>query len=413
MKTKKLWFVVVLGIMLPFVFTSCQKEEPIDDPNNPPAVDYSDITDMGIGSVSASNTADGSIALSYESWVLAYQEYANGKKESNKISYLVRDTLCAASEDIEVWSYDLLEYDTGSRTEELGWSKEGYITVYDSVLIYTVKYLGLSFDYMLYYKVPVYDDGVNKEVMPHHTIGKITCENNPDLRDGDPKEIDGAAYAVKYLRHSIKVQFGDKEYEVKAEIPLIRKIAEPGEKYIVKSELVNKEYSPLSGTDEVGFSSTINVKQTWSDGTVTNQSKSVDLYYSAQNVVGDEISVNGQPEYLAYEAITVEADEMDIYGSDELAKVWLHIDKVNVKYNYFTLTIPFRRMTAQYDDVLLQEDFMSFEYAEGQINITNTDIYFVERTGNSEYYQIHIDVEADVQGVKVVGSYDCSVVFNH
>jgi hypothetical protein len=128
--------------------------------------------------------------------------------------------------------------------------EDGFVTVYDSILVYSVSYDDFSFDYKIIYQVPVYDDGVTKQVMPYYRYENIR-NGETRVSDGESRVVEGKVYAVKNLRHSIDVDFNGEMYTVKANITLLRKIGDVGQPYLTKSEIVGQSITPLGRRGDV------------------------------------------------------------------------------------------------------------------------------------------------------------------
>lgn len=216
MKTNKFWFVMAVAAILTSMtmMTSCSKD---DEPELPEVIE-SEVLDEGIDATVKENVGTEGTQLSYESWIVVKGQTRAAFE--NKVAVTLNNSLGLAYEKIDVKDFTFGS-ERSSISYKLGESKkEGFVTVKDSILVYTVSYEGFSFNYELIYQVPVYNDGFTEHIMPYHRYGKISSnggklENMEDLNQGDT-----LIYQRKMLKHSINVEFNGKEYVVLANLVL-------------------------------------------------------------------------------------------------------------------------------------------------------------------------------------------------
>lgn len=198
--------------------SSCEKEPLL------PEVIESEVYDNGSAEeVTVTSTSDGQ-SLSYESWMMV-RGVTKGAFD-NRVSVTLNASMPNVTEvrDVAVWDFGTSRI---VQTREAGESRtEGFVTVTDSVLVYTVITEEFEFSYRLHYEVGVYDDGVTRQVMPYHYFGNI--RDNGGVTEAADSYVDGDyAYARRIFRHSISVEFGGETYEVKAEVTLRRALGQP------------------------------------------------------------------------------------------------------------------------------------------------------------------------------------------
>ena len=187
---------VICGVVL---MSSCEKEPLL------PEVIESEVYDNGSAEeVTVTSTSDGQ-SLSYESWMMV-RGVTKGAFD-NRVSVTLNASMPNVTEvrDVAVWDFGTSRI---VQTREAGESRtEGFVTVTDSVLVYTVITEEFEFSYRLHYEVGVYDDGVTRQVMPYHYFGNI--RDNGGVTEAADSYVDGDyAYARRIFRHSISVEFG-------------------------------------------------------------------------------------------------------------------------------------------------------------------------------------------------------------
>ena len=165
MKTKKNWFVIVAAMIMSsvMIFASCSSD---DDPILPDVIE-SEVLDDGIDSnvTSKSNVApDGTnlgTKLSYKSWIKVKGQTRAAFE--NKVEVTLNNAFNNTDTLVKVYNFIVeppkVEVFNRKRSER----KEGFVTVSDSVLVYSVQFAEFSFDYELDFEHAVYNDGVTKK----------------------------------------------------------------------------------------------------------------------------------------------------------------------------------------------------------------------------------------------------------
>ena len=122
------------------MMSSCEKELPV--------VIESEVYDEGeAGVVSMSPTDDGT-ALSYESWIMV-KGVTKGSFD-NRVSVILNGTMPNVEETHDVAIWETGEFSSSiSREAEPEVRTEGFVTVTDSVLVYTVYCDEFEFSYRL------------------------------------------------------------------------------------------------------------------------------------------------------------------------------------------------------------------------------------------------------------------------
>ena len=248
MKTKKNWFVIVAAMIMSsvMIFASCSSD---DDPMLPEVIE-SEVLDKGMDDTASSkpsinpNGVTTGTQFSYKSWIMVKGQTRAAFE--NKVEVTLNNAFNNTDTLVKVYDFIVeppkVEVFNRKRSER----KEGFVTVSDSVLVYSVQFAEFSFDYELDYEVAVYNDGVTKKVMPYHQIGAIK-DKGYKLKQLD-SAIDGEeAYARQQLVHSISVEFNGKYYDLSATVLLYRHLGPADEPYILRSELVSKNVNITGG----------------------------------------------------------------------------------------------------------------------------------------------------------------------
>ena len=149
MKTKLFLSALTLGAMMT-TFVACDKEEPYVDPGK---VIESEVVDPGTAEeVEETDNGTEGISLSYESWIVVHQVFADGSTSQpqtrtgasasagNKISVVLESRLTDVSAVADVSGFELNEAVSKIDYRELGSAKhetQSFVTVIDSATVYT------------------------------------------------------------------------------------------------------------------------------------------------------------------------------------------------------------------------------------------------------------------------------------
>ena len=393
MKTKKNWFVIVAAMIMSsvMIFASCSSD---DDPMSPEVIE-SEVLDDGVDSnvTSKSNVApDGTnlgTKLSYKSWIMVKGQTRAAFE--NKVEVTLNNVFANTDTIITVSNFDLGDYKTVVSKRKRSERQEGFVTVSDSVMVYSVQFAEFSFDYELDFEHAVYNDGVTKQNMPYHPIG-IIKDNGYKLEELDfviEKEVDGqqSVYLRKLLRHSISVAFNGKTYELSAKVELRKFVGY--HPCAISSEVQNSGISNVvDGTWSGTYTSWLEVKHVYSDG------KTAVKKYEVTNMIGeieyDMLSYKILPsadvklERSGFEGVAVR----DTIGMPDKSVI---IEKTRiyvVQYNLFTLSYPVKEYEAYYNDGLLKADYPKLEYGDMKVeyNVRYVSEYVGEERNYKEYY---------------------------
>ena len=381
------------------MMSSCEKELPV--------VIESEVYDEGeAGVVSMSPTDDGT-ALSYESWIMV-RGVTKGSFD-NRVSVILNGSMPNVEETHDVAIWETGEFSSSiSREAEPEVRTEGFVTVTDSVLVYTVSCDEFEFSYRLCYEVGVYDDGVTRQIMPYHYFSNIR-DNGGVLEDADSYVDGDYAYARKIYRHSITVDFGGESYDVEAAITLRRALGPASEPYILRSEIVDKSIEPLPSED--GFLSSVTVKSAMSTGEEATETYSVELPVFAESSTGEAVTIYGSIDDIELMgAEMVETSRSYDDGGEYIVLERISEDCV-LHYNGFDVVIPFVRYAAEFDNIVLQDNMNGYEFDEESIRVTNADWTLVQEKEEGAYYMLSLTVEVEIAGLVVEGVYDGGFAF--
>lgn len=297
MKTKLFLSALTLGAMMT-TFVACDKEEPYVDPGK---VIESEVVDPGTAEeVEETDNGTEGISLSYESWIVVHQVFADGSTSQpqtrtgasalagNKISVVLESRLTDVSAVADVSGFELNEAVSKIDYRELGSAKhetQSFVTVIDSATVYTVDYGIFAVEFVLPYQAAVYDDGITKVTMPYHKYTDVR-DNGGELSDLESVTENGVTYLRKLYKHSIVADFNGKSYTVNAEIVLRKE--QKGD-YLLSQKVVGEGVELVSYdlTAKTGVSkSWITIEETWSESGTKEVKKEVLLY----NGLSDEPS---------------------------------------------------------------------------------------------------------------------------
>jgi len=390
---KKFFFFAIVTATVMIGLSACVEKL---EPEVLPEVIESEVTGRGMDAITATSSDKDGVKtqeLSYKSWIRVKGQTKadfDNTVEVKLINTLVdTDTTTVYSKDTTiVWgNLDPNGYVTRTSYRVRGTRQEGYVTITDSVLVYTIDYGGFSFDYELDYEVAVYDDGITQEVMPYHRIESIVDKGatSSRLETGD----DGTfVYARKKLEHTITAECNGKTYEVKANVIISKIIGSASEPYVKRSEIVGSR--TLYVSNEVIWSF-IGVDRIWSDGREESVELKVELLSYIEDIPPMEKIVRGYAVPLRIvssslhddkDATTVEQSDRDPYIYYE----YTH-QKWNIQYNYFDIDVGLFRIVPYYDDGYSCCEFPNYEFSD-VINLEPVFVVSEEHfDGDGDYYR--------------------------
>ena len=403
MKKNMYWFMMAVAvIMSAMTFVSCE------DPFEPelPEVIESEVLESGADetieeAVVSDDSGVSGTELSYKSWIrVKGQTRADFDHE---VSVTLNNTFIDPTPTIIVEDLNIGEYTTNISHRVKGSRQEGFVTITDSVLVYTVQYEKFAFEYELEYEVAVYDDGFTRQVMPYHAIDKVTEKSYKTylIESDDDGEL---AYARRKVEHSILVEVNGKTYEVKANVFLRKHIAYAKDPYIKWSELVGTDLRMVN--DQV--MSTVKVFQKWSRGAEETSDYDVFLSAGINNSTWGDVTVQGYQNDLRIVSSEL-TDGTNNYepSNDSPFIVYENVRKVwNIHYNYFSVSIDLGYTDAWFDDGITACKFPNYEFSE----ITNLEPRIVEGSagedelGKYQVYWIHQTVQAKFGGIDAEGT---------
>lgn len=388
MKTNKFWLVLALGAVLTSLsLTSCQKE-PIEE------IISSEVLESGLDKnvkESPINNPDGSkgTSLSYESWIMLKVE--TRASSDRKVSVTLNTALNSFSQDMEVKTFDITSSENSISYKIVEGNKEGYVTIRDSIWVYTVKHDNFSFSYELGNQFAFYDDGITKQKMPHLRIENI-IDKGYTITDMDSKVDNYLAYALKKYQHTITVMFNGKSYDIVANIILRKIIGNSREPFIVRSQLIDKRIVK----DVYEFTSYVKVKQTWSTGEVSTKEHKIGASGSVATTQMMYVTTQGYPNDLNKVSSNL-VGEISKAGSAEGNYIVTYIchQKYLSVYKFIEFEYVVSYIEAIYDDGVLKVvfDTPSFEaFIDGNIRLEKIQDLREDDQGPYEVYMVYHDL---------------------
>ena len=352
--------------------------------------------------------------LTYKSWIMVKGQLRGDFEERVEVELtnIFRDVNTA----IEVSSFDLGEYSTSLTHKVRKIRQEGFVDVVDTVLVYTVSFDSISFDYEIDYEVGVYDDGVTKQIMPYYSIGTIK-DNGYKFEDLDFVIDDEYGtewvYLRKLLTHSISVEFQGKKYDMEAIVEL-RKCAGQ-HPCVVKSMPILLEFTvwqndPQNEGSFVEVESVLVICRTWSDG--TEESAPMRCYlgnYVECNNFESKV-IKGYKNDLAIVSSgfcnVVSEPRAVNEAAARFVKAIRNYKEWCINYNYFDIAIKFVCDEAWYDDGVIRCKMPSPENLTELVNEpTIMDPFYTGENEEGKYqvYQFTQDVSARYGGQLISG----------
>lgn len=356
MKTNKFWLVVVLGATLAVsALTSCNKED-----FELPEVIESEVSDSGIdATVTETVNAQGEVSLSYKSWIQVQGQ--TRASFDNRVEATLQGKLADFSCETIVDNWRFGSKPETSVSSSAGASrKEGFVTITDSLFVYTVKYANFQVAFELPFEVAVYDDGFTRQVMPYYYYSNLQ-DLGGKIEDMDSGEEEGFAYARKRYTHTIAIDFHGKSYEVTATVLLKRQLGAANEPYIVRSRPISYD---ISANTTGGANSMIVVYQKWSTGEEVERRYVLDLGAIIHSDVLQWIEIGAYNDDLRILSTQLGKGVKSPRTTEEqfLSSFTVEQDYV-VEYNYFTITVKVAHDEAVYDDGVTEINFLSYDFA--------------------------------------------------
>ena len=320
------------------MMTSCEKEEEISKRE----VIESEVLDEGVAQEVTEEVGTEGTQLSYESWIVVRGQTRAAFQ--NKVSVTLFNRFNHVIDEVEVENFDFGQPEVGISYQTSDSRKEqDYVTVVDSVLVYSLKYEnGFVLEYELMYEVPTYDDGVTEKEMPYIRYGAIV-DNGMTVTGMDNLTENGQTWLRKLVRHSISVVFNDKSYTIEASV--VAKSLEKAGDVLLASKKVNEGVEPVS-VDAAKASGTykswIEVEQTWSEsGTKIFKKEALLKHYvlfpqeifrfdaEEKYAVLDDISleISTDPQ-IREEGTAVDGVAIDVYKEDQRVEMRKNDDEI-------------------------------------------------------------------------------------
>lgn len=388
MKTNKFWLVVALGAALAVCgLTSCNK----DDFELPEVIE-SEVSDSGIDeAVTETVNEEGGVSLSYKTWIQVQGQ--TRASFDNRVEATLKAELADFSREAEVANWHFGDKPETLVSKAAGESrKDGFVTITDSLLVYTVKYENFELAFELPFEVAVYDDGFTRQVMPYYYYSNLQ-DRGGIIENMDSAEEEGFAYARKRYTHTIAVDFNGKTYEVTGEALLKRRLGPADEPYIVNSYPLSLGISP----DETGEAlSMAIVRQKWSTGEEVDQRYVLNLGAVIHSEVLHWVEIGAYHDDLAIVSAELNEGVKSPRTTEEkfLSSFMIEQDYV-VEYNYFTITVKVAHDVAHYDDGVSEFDFLSYDFE----NLEDSFSFEKGNAGEDEngayqWYTLHHTVKA-------------------
>ena len=403
MKTKLFLSALTLGAMMT-TFVACDKEEPYVDPGK---VIESEVVDPGTAEeVEETDNGTEGISLSYESWIVVHQVFADGSTSQpqtrtgasasagNKISVVLESRLTDVSAVADVSGFELNEAVSKIDYRELGSAKhetQSFVTVIDSATVYTVDYGIFAVEFVLPYQAAVYDDGITKVTMPYHKYTDVR-DNGGELSDLESVTENGVTYLRKLYKHSIVADFNGKSYTVNAEIVLRKE--QKGD-YLIEQKVVDEGVELVSYdlAAKTGVSrSWIKIQEIWSESGVKEFKKEVLLYNEPSDGAYATFMMT-VPEKCNFSDLTVckpqvwtetgnvrEEDGMLItaYSSDYYIPVIYSVKNVQAD---FAFGVVFEK--AVYSNEGFEYEMPAFEYSDPKPSMSQASDWYLHERGGS------------------------------
>lgn len=370
---KKNLSLILLATLTSFLLAACKEKLPV--------VIQSEVTGSGadnsvsVKTITAENDASVQI-LSYKSWI-----NVKGRTKGSfdhvvtvTLNNELPNTAMEVNRDFRVDALTMNMAETEKHYKLRDTHKDGFVMISDSVLVYTLRHGNFTFSYELMYEVPVYDDGVTREVMPYYRYENLV-DKGYTIESQDSKVLNGTAYGCALYRHSIEVTFNDKVYTICANITLLKELGPASEPYVVRTKVLKNTCTSFKDY----IMSYITIQKEWSTGKTQTTDHAVILLGQIQEVIADIPVVNNYSGIIQYESSEVTEDETYNNGCEDNIFIFRHRRRVQFNWNCFYLTIDVYGDTAYYDDditfcQLKGNDIIDINYGSADLYVVNQGV---------------------------------------
>lgn len=382
MKTIKFGPIMTLAMLwTAMMFTSCG--DPLS-PENQEVVE-SKVLDKGLSNKVSTKQLSGTdetgkqisgTELSYESWIKVQTKTAPktraGGNDGDVVTVLLKDVFHNTDSTITFNNkfFDIGDFTTDISYRVKGTRQDGYVTITDSVMVYTVSFEDFSFEYELEYEVAVYDDGISRELMPYHKIQNLKDKGMEIVPIESVHDESLTVFARRQINHSISVDLNGETYIIKGKVILQMPYGTADEPYVKKSELLSSSY--YTSGDQVH--SELRLKRWWSDGQVKTETLDLPIYAYLDDYVGN-VTFEGQlPENIELISSSL-GDVFSIEGSASpipYTDAYGYYRMFNVSYNILEFGMECYNTVPYYYDGYLKCDFpvpsfTNFRFSEQEI----------------------------------------------
>jgi hypothetical protein len=356
MKKHFLFALITAAVMM--CLSACCKDDLMEVIDTKPVIIESEITDGGTGGVNSKVSVNDGLKtteLSYQSWIRV-----RGKTKADfddkitvEINGELPDIAMEVNREFTVDAFTNVKPTVSISTDMTGTRKSEeseYVTICDSLLSYDVDCRFFFFRFEMSYEVPIYQDTVTYEVMPHYRYENIV-DKGYTIEPQDSKVKDGIAYGCALLRYEIDVTFGGEVYTLCANITLLKELGPASEPYIVRSSIKSVSVEEYEQLAEVS----VNVEQLWSDGrTHLDVNIAKLLGYIDKNGVS-LTPLEGEPQ-LSYQGVSLVDETLNMLHPKEC--FYIAYRSVEYALDYGDIVLPFTVYAeeAYYDDCILMAE---------------------------------------------------------
>ncbi|MDR2131199.1 MAG: hypothetical protein LBP56_08585 [Odoribacteraceae bacterium] len=410
MKTKNIWFAMVLGTVLTFVFTACSEN---DEPYNP---DNYQIQVLGEGVDSdidvKTDNAGNSTILTYTSWIeVSKSERSQTEVAATRSSMYGGEVInielsntfyfnvgVVGVQNFEMRKKPLINIDYVKIVEnDVG----NYTTVTDSAVIWSVDYGGFIIPCHLEYQVASYKGGYPAVTMPYHKIQAVNVLGEPVIKDLGYQNIKFDSKTIslcftKEFRLSVSVSCNNTTYAGNIVVTLCKPVS--GD-YITASRFVSdglrKEHD--------GYYSSITVNQTLSNDSNLDKTYDEYLIVGAERISDDSpMRTSNKLNISIMDAEYVAKDTVLGVGSDYFSS-YVHESVFTVRFVDFDVVYKFTTTAPVYNDGFTRHEMPWIKVKnvkhKGDLVIETDNKPDHEFGGVKCYrYEIALTIEAEYEG---------------
>jgi hypothetical protein len=356
-----------LGGGLLLLLAACSED--VDTPGLPEVIG---VEDTGLSEKVTISKGDKGTTLSYESWIkvktAAMQTRATKSgtsyypDASGKITVPVQNVFAHVSDELYLDRIGIGEVSTKNEFEQIGTPRpNGYITIIDSVMYHVIEADNFRYRWPMTFQVPVYNDGLHKQVMPYYRPQRVEKKGEPRVTNLDTTTNEGKIYSRRLFVYTAEIECAGEVHDIVLSLTLNTKISDGGI-YVNGSQVLDEELK-VENQDVVSW---MKIKQNWSDNTSNNKEYSVILLADIRAQERTSKIVSG----TSFTKLGVDKKDISrefVRSIDNYLSVYRYQREYTVHFNHFDVLFDIWQDVPLYDDSFTQHTMPTFDIGDFEI----------------------------------------------